>query len=543
MLQPQRRRPWYYGAVLYHLYPLSFADANGDGFGDLRGIIDHLDYLNDGTPNSLGVTAVWLSPVYASPMKDWGYDVTDHRAIDPVFGTMADFDDLVAEAHRRDMKLLMDYVPNHTSSEHDWFKASRTSRNHPMRHWYTWADPAADGGPPNNWLSVFGGPAWTLDPTTGQYYLHTYLEEQPDLNWRHPEVRKALLDILRFWLDRGVDGFRVDSLPALAKDYRLRDDPRNAAFRPGCDEPTDYLKRIHSMGQASQLGPELKPICQLLDTKEPHLLLSEAAFDVNGLHELYGVCAEHPVHAPMNFNLINLPWSAAAYRDVINLYQDSLGEANLPNYVLGNHDQPRVASRVGWQQARLLAMLQLTLPGLPIVYNGEELGLTSSQVGPKLPLDPYGRAYPERNRDPERAPMPWIDREGGGFSRRTPWLPLPPDYRDLAVATQQRQPESFLSFYKRLIHLRRVSPALHDGSYRSILAEHPQVLAFQRVCGGDCVTIVLNFSDREQTVKLNDLGNMSCSTHGVDGFTTNHAKSVTLQPYEGQLYEQLGDRR
>jgi alpha-glucosidase len=240
---------WYREATLYHIYPLSFADSNGDGYGDIPGITQHLDYLNDGTADSLGVTAVWLSPIYQSPMADWGYDVADHQAIDPRFGTMADFEKLLAAMHKRGMKLLMDYVPNHTSVLHRWFIESRSSRDNPKRDWYIWADGRPDGSLPNNWLSYFGGPAWTLDKDTGQYYLHTFLDEQPDLNWRNPKVREAMLGVLRFWLDKGVDGFRTDAVWGLIKDAKLRNDTVNPNYRPGVSDPADQFLRVHSSGQ------------------------------------------------------------------------------------------------------------------------------------------------------------------------------------------------------------------------------------------------------------------------------------------------------
>ena len=300
-------KPWYRRAVLYQIYPLSFADANADGYGDLRGIINHLDYLNDGTADSLGVGAIWLSPVYASPMTDWGYDISDHCAIDRTFGTMADFDRLVSEAHLRGIKVVMDYVANHTSIEHAWFEESRSTLTNAKRDWYIWSDPKPDGSPPNNWLSRFGGSAWKFEEQTGQYYLHSFLETQPDLNWRNPDVRTAMLDVLRFWLKRGVDGFRADAVLSLVKDSHLRDNPPNPAFVKGVSDPADKFLETYS-AMKEPLGNVLGGFCNVIASHDDTYLVSEAYLDVAGLHELYGACREHPIHAPLNFNLMSIHW-------------------------------------------------------------------------------------------------------------------------------------------------------------------------------------------------------------------------------------------
>ena len=345
---------WYRSGVLYQIYPLSFADSNGDGYGDITGIIDHLDYLG-GAENSLGVSAIWLSPVYKSPLKDFGYDVSDFRAIDPVFGTMEDFERLVREIHTRGMKLLMDFVPNHTSDQHPWFQEALQSKASPKRDWYIWANPKADGSEPNNWLGLFGGQAWTLDKASGQYYLHTFLPSQPDLNWRNPEVRTEMEAVLRFWLGKGVDGFRTDSIYYLIKDDQLRDDPINPDYIEGVSDPATYYKKTYSAGQSEIFGL-LEGICEVVDQDDDSFLVSEAYLGIEELKTLYRACTKHPIHAPFNFNLMSLPWEASVFGDWIEAYEASLRPQDVPNYVLGNHDRPRLASRVGTQRARALAL-------------------------------------------------------------------------------------------------------------------------------------------------------------------------------------------
>lgn len=534
--------PWYRRSTLYHIYPLSFADSNGDGYGDLRGIIDHLDYLNDGTAQSLGVTAVWLSPVYLSPMADWGYDVADYRQIDPRFGTMADFDELLAKLHQRGIKLLMDYVPNHTSVLHEWFKQSRRSRTDDRRDWYIWADPAEAGGPPNNWLSYFGGSAWELDKATGQYYLHTFLPEQADLNWRNPQVREVMLDVLRFWLDKGVDGFRTDAVLGLIKDAQLRDDLPNPEYRPGVSDPATEFLRVHSAGQ-SELGGVIGSFCDVLAEKQSRFLLSEAYLNIPGLQAMYDACTRHPVHAPFNFNLMTLPWSAQGYREFIDHYEASLGPEDWPNYVLGNHDRHRLVSRLGAERARLVAMLELTLRGLPVVYYGEELGLPDTPVGAAEVRDPWELRVPGKSlgRDGERTPMPWNSENDAGFTTGKPWLPVGSAATSLNVETQERDPESSLQLYRHLIHLRANTPALIEGDYRSIGLGSDFVFAYVRETEHQRCLVVLNFDDHPARIKLRGIeGVWVAGTHVVNGDgEPATAGELELEPYEGRIYESM----
>ena len=539
-MEPITLNPWYRRSTLYHIYPLSFADSNGDGFGDIRGIINHLDYLNNGEASSLGVTALWLSPVYVSPMADWGYDVADHKAIDPRFGTMTDFDELLRELHNRGMKLLMDFVPNHTSILHPWFFDSRSGLNSLKRDWYIWANPNKDGGPPNNWLSYFGGPAWSLDSVTGQYYLHTFLKEQPDLNWRNQEVRDSMLDVLRFWLNKGVDGFRTDAVLGIIKDSKLRDDPVNPNYREGETDPAEKYLRIHSAGQ-TELSDVIGSFCDVLAEKESAFLLTEAYLNIPGMHQMYLACSRHPVHAPFNFNLMGLQWSAKIFRSFIDEYELSLGHEDWPNYVLGNHDRNRLVSRVGAGRARLLAVLQMTLRGLPVVYYGEELGLPDTPVGLDDARDSWTVEVGKRrlSRDPERTPMPWTGENKAGFTVGTPWLPIGPAAAALNVAHQARDTQSSLHLYQHLIHLRSHAPALIEGDYRSIESGNGNIFAYVRETQQQRFMVLLNFDSDPATAKLHGkVGRWVAGTHNVEGdgeFT--QPGEVILRSYEGRVYE------
>jgi alpha-glucosidase len=539
-MEPVPEDPWYRRATLYHIYPLSFADSNGDGFGDLRGIINKIDYLNDGTVESLGINSVWLSPIYMSPMADWGYDVSDHTQIDPRFGSMEDFDELVSILHGRGIKLLMDFVPNHTSILHKWFIDSRSSKDDRRRDWYIWADPAPDGGPPNNWLSYFGGTAWEFDKTTGQYYLHSFLPDQVDLNWRNPDLREAMLDVLRFWLNKGVDGFRADAVSGLIKDAKLRDDLPNPSYKPGSSDPADKFLRVHSSGQ-NELGSVLGSFCDVLAQKEGRYLLSEAYLDVPGMNQMYEACSKHPIHAPFNFNLMILDWSAKAFREFIDEYEKSLGPDDWPNYVLGNHDRHRLVSRVGPARARLLAVLQLTLRGLPVVYYGEELGLPDTPIRQHEVRDPWEIRVPDRGlgRDPARTPLPWTGENGAGFTTGTPWLPIGPSASQLNVLSELHDPESSLHLYQHLIHLRAQSPALIEGDYRSIETGNGYVYGYIRETVHQRFLIILNFDSLPATAVLHGkVGNWVAGTHIVEGDgSLGEAGQLVLEPYEGRVYE------
>jgi alpha-glucosidase len=403
---------WWQTGIIYQIYPRSFQDSNNDGIGDLQGIIMRLDYLK-----WLGIKAIWLSPISPSPMADFGYDISDYRNIDPIYGNFDDLRQLLNEVHSRDMKLIMDLVPNHTSSSHPWFIESRSSRDNPKRDWYLWYDADPGGGPPNNWLSVFGGSAWEWDNKTGQYYYHAFLKDQPDLNWRNHEVREAIYDVMRFWLDIGIDGFRIDVLWHLIKDDQLRDNPRN----PGYVEhmPTyDQLLPIYSTDQ-----PELAEIVMEMrvihDEYHEHMMIGEIYLPVHRLVTYYGN-DNNGIHLPFNFMLISLPWDTYKIAAAIDEYESSLPKNAWPNWVIGNHDQPRITSRVGVHQAKVAAMLLLTLKGTPTIYYGDEIEMRDVPIPPDEIQDPQGKNMPDKNlsRDPSRTPMQWDQSANSGFTAR-----------------------------------------------------------------------------------------------------------------------------
>ncbi len=364
---------WWQTGIIYQVYPRSFQDSNGDGIGDLNGVRQRLDHIQ-----SLGIEAIWLSPIYPSPMHDFGYDVANYQDIHPMFGTMADFNALLADVHDRGMKLILDFVPNHTSDEHIWFKESRSSRDNPKRDWYIWSDPAPDGAPPNNWISFFGGPAWTYDEKTGQYYLHQFVKQQPELNYRHPDVLPAILDKMRFWLNKGVDGFRVDVIWLLLKDEKLRDEPINREW-DGV-EPHSSLRHIYTQDVSGihNIVRQMRCVMQEYDEKA---MVGEIYLPLEGLVSYYGRSLDE-CHLPFNFHLIDTAWQAQAVRDLVEEYETSLPPGAWPNWVLGNHDRHRIASRVGEEQARVANMLLLTLRGTPTTYYGEEIGMKNVSIPP-----------------------------------------------------------------------------------------------------------------------------------------------------------------
>jgi glycosidase len=363
---------WWQTGVIYQIYPRSFQDTNGDGIGDLKGIERRLDYLA-----SLGIDAIWISPIYPSPMADFGYDVADYCGVDSRFGALADFDDLLAQTHARGLKVLLDFVPNHTSDRHPWFVESRSSRDHPKRDWYIWRDAAPDGGPPNNWISDFGGSAWEWDEATRQYYYHAFLKEQADLNWRNPAVQAAMYDVMRFWFDRGVDGFRIDVLWHMVKAADFPDNPPNPAFQPGMGEMHRVLQ-LHSTDQPEVHGiaADMRAIADSYSAmgRGERVLIGEIYLPVNRLMHYYG-WERAGVHLPFNFQLVDAPWEARVLATLIADYEAALPPGGWPNWVLGNHDRPRVAAKRGQAQARVAAMLLLTLRGTPTLYYGDELGL------------------------------------------------------------------------------------------------------------------------------------------------------------------------
>lgn len=521
------RNQWFGHAVIYQIYIRSFYDSNGDGVGDLPGILKKLDYLCGGS-ESLGIDAIWLTPFYQSPMADFGYDVSDHTSVDPLFGTLGDFKSLLAAAHQRGVKVFVDFIPNHTSAQHDWFTQSRSSRTNDKRDWYIWRDPAPGGGPPNNWLSAFGGSAWEPDETTGQYYLHSFLAGQPDLNWHNPKVRAAMHRIMRFWLDMGVDGLRVDAVEWLSKDTGLRDDPPNPDYRQDTD--IAYHERIHLYSKRGpQLYVYLKDMAAVVAAYPGRFMITEVHThkwsDAAAYLKFYDLVNPR-VSAPFNMEGILSPWDAQSFRGFIDAFLASLGPGYVPVWCLGNHDSPRLVSRIGKDAARTAAVLLITLPGTAVIYYGDELGMPDGIVDGKDPL------AGTMSRDPERTPIAWSGNITGGFTTGTPWLHVNPSTNaDQQMADQ----ESFLWLYKRLLRLRGRLPALRQGSYRS-LAAGPYVFAYVREDAGQKIAILLNFSSASADVldiSLN--GRILFSIFGTEGRFV--AGQTILAPHDALVVE------
>jgi alpha-glucosidase len=481
---------WWQTGVIYQIYPRSFQDTpsatgQADGVGDLPGITARLDYLV-----ALGIDAIWISPFYPSPMADFGYDVSDYTGVDPLFGTIADFDVLLATAHSKGLRVILDFVPNHTSDQHPWFIESRSSRDNPKRDWYLWHDPipynndaAHDTRPiseqfPNNWTSHFGGPAWTWDETTQQFYMHSFLREQPDLNWRNPEVCEAMYAAMRSWLDKGVDGFRMDVLWLLIKDAELRNNvPDGPVYNADQPETQAIVARMRSILNSYSTDP-----------KDSRVLIGEIYLPMRELIRYYGVPVRdgaphlNGAQLPFNFHLIQTRWEASAIADSIGQYEAALPSGAWPNYVLGNHDQSRLATRVGPLQARAAAMLLLTLQGTPTLYYGDELGMTDVPIAPDQVRDPAAKNDPSKGRDPERSPMIWLDKPNAGFTTPAtkPWLPLQQDWQTKNAAAQGKDERSMLTLYRKLLALRRLHDTLHAGGIKDIAAEG-NILRYRRV--------------------------------------------------------------
>jgi alpha-glucosidase len=519
---------WWQRGTLYQVYPRSFMDSDGDGVGDLRGILSRLDYVR-----WLGVDAIWISPIYPSPMKDFGYDVSDYTGVHPLFGTLEDFDELVAAAHARELKVVLDFVPNHSSDRHPWFVEARGSRDNPKRDWYLWRDPAPDGGPPNNWLSCFGGSAWELDPRTGQYYYHAFLKEQPDLNWRNPEVVEAMIGVLRFWLERGVDGFRVDVLWHLIKDDAFRDNPPNPAWREGMD-PFQQLIPVQTTDRPEVHGI-VSRMRQLFDQYEDRVIIGEIYLPVERLVQYYGADLAG-AHLPFNFQLISAPWDARHLLRLIVEYEAALPQGAWPNWVLGNHDQHRIATRVGPAQARVAAMLLLTLRGTPTLYYGDEIGMHDVAIPPARVQDPFEKNVPGQGlgRDPERTPMQWSDDANAGFSPAEPWLPVAGDYARVNVEAQRDDPGSMLSLYKHLIGLRRGEPALEIGRFEPLESEGSLLAYIRRARAGESdFMVALNLGAAPQSFPAPS-GRIALSTH-LDRGGEAVAGALALRPHEGVI--------
>src|SRR5437667_11385784 len=471
-------------------------------------------------------------------MADFGYDITNYTDVHPLFGTLADLDTLLQQAHQRDLKLILDFVPNHSSDEHPWFQQARSSRTNEKRDWYIWRDPAPDGGPPNNWTSLFGGSAWQFDEQTGQYYLHLFDVKQPDLNWRNQEVRQAMYHVLRFWLDRGIDGFRIDVLGRLLKDEQLRDNPMNLDWKPG-DPPNARQQSLYTLDQPG-IHEIVREMRAVVNRYSERVLIGEMYLPMERLVQYYGEQLDE-VHLPFNFQFVTMPtWEAHTIRQVVDAYEGALPKGAWPNWVLGNHDRPRVATRVGREQARIAQMLLLTLRGTPTCYYGDELGMQNVAIPRELMHDPPGKEHPEHSRDPVRTPMQWDTGPNAGFCPPgvNPWLPVAGDYQTYNVAVEQNDQCSFLTLVHTLLTIRRALPALTVGLQQSIDQPNPTCFVYQRQHSDQSYLVVLNFSAQDQVVTLSgqDQGRLLLSTH-LDREGLIPFAEVHLRGNEGLLIE------
>jgi alpha-glucosidase len=557
-MEPLGTTSWWQTAVIYQIYPRSFQDSNGDGVGDLTGIMSRLDYVAD-----LGIDAIWISPFYPSPMADFGYDVSDYCNVDPMFGTLKDFDALINRVHELGLKLIMDFVPNHTSNQHAWFLESRSSKDNPKRDWYLWHDPCSDGmgpperRPPNNWLSHFGGTAWTWDEKTQQFYMHSFLPQQPDLNWRNPDVRNAMFNAMRFWLDRGVDGFRMDVLWLLIKDAQYRDNPINPDWKPGTSSFGRFLPLYTAnRPETHEIVAEMRTILETYPGDR--LLIGEIYLPIDELVQYYGASAPEGTETapqdltaaaitgprlkgaqlPFNFHLIQTAWKAQSIACLIRDYEAALPPGAWPNWVLGNHDQMRLATRIGLEQARVAGMLLLTLRGTPTLYYGDELGMKDGVIRPDQVQDPAEKNQPGigMGRDPERTPMVWTNSDNAGFTTGRPWLPISPDFTLYSVATEMKDPRSVLSLYRSLLALRRKHAALHSGDVYGVKPTdegNQNVLAYRRTDGVERMQVLLNLSGESQTIACPP-GQVLLSTYSGQE-SMEFSGSVTLRPNEGLL--------
>ncbi|HYY69382.1 MAG TPA: alpha-glucosidase [Terriglobales bacterium] len=522
---------WWQHAVFYEIYPRSFADSNNDGTGDLNGITAKLDYLK-----SLGVDAIWITPCFPSPQVDFGYDVSDYQNIDPQYGTLADFDRLVREADKRGIRIILDFVMNHTSDRHKWFLESRASRTNPKRDWYVWRDGKEPGHPPNNWISLFGGPAWQFDPKTGQYYYHYFYAQQTDLNWRNPAVEQAMFDVTRWWYRRGVAGFRLDAVDTLFEDPQLRDNP----LKPGVNKYGDPNEEEIYNKRFPEVHDVLKRLRKVADEYGAVLIGETWTEDVAELRQYYGERGDE-LQMPMDFLFAEVnKLSASEFRKQIAAV-DSTG--GWPVYVFSNHDILRHYVRYGDgvhndQITKLLAALYLTLRGTPIMYYGEEIGMENNDPQRKQDVkDPIGkRGWPrEKGRDGERTPMQWDSTKNAGFSTVAPWLPVPSSYATHNVATEEKDPNSILAWYKRLLKLRHTDPALLEGKWIPLNESDQNVLAYLRRYKNQAVLVALNMSGQEQKIQLDlhgqDLAGAAFEPQMSTASAQLNAGRLTLKPF------------
>ncbi|MGA8594244.1 MAG: alpha-glucosidase [Bryobacteraceae bacterium] len=538
--------PWWKHAVIYEIYPRSFQDSNGDGIGDLNGITERLDYLKD-----LGVDAIWIAPIYPSPLVDFGYDISDYENIDPVYGTLADFDRLMTEARKRNIRILMDAVMNHTSDKHPWFIESASSKTNPKRDWYIWRDGKGPGQPPNNWLSIFGHSAWQFSPTTNQYYYHYFYIQQPDLNWRNPQVESAMFNMLRFWLDRGVAGFRLDAVPTLFEDPSLRDEkvlPGTNKFGDPNESTVlqENLPEVHAVLQRMR--------AMIASYPDDRVLVGETYLpNVQELDKWYGGVKHNELQLPMDMQVGFEPkLDATEFRKRINDAETKI-HGNQPLFVFDNHDNPRTAARYGdgvHNKAidKMLATILFTTRSTAMMYYGDEIEMPTTVPASKAQVkDPIGiTGWPkEKGRDGERTPMQWNSSIAAGFSTNPKtWLPVAPDYRQINVEAESRDPNSMLNWYKKLIALRRSNPAIHEGEMKMLESGSPEVLAWTRTTlGGKVVVVACNFSAEPRVVSLESALGGSAKTARTLASSGRGEKSavdlnvISLAPYGSLIAE------
>ncbi len=509
---------WWRRAVFYQIYPRSYHDLSGGGTGDLRGITSRLGYLCE-----LGIDAIWISPMFPSPMHDFGYDVSNYVDVDPMFGSLADMDDLIAEAHACGIRVLLDWVPNHCSDQHPWFQESRSSRTNAKRDWFYWRDPKRDGSTPNNWRAVFGGPAWELDSLTGQYYLHSFLKEQPDLNWRNPDVVEAMYDTLRFWMQRGIDGFRIDVIHMILKHPEMPDNPPNPAWHPGMRDAHRYLWKYNS--NYEDVFPAVAGIREVIDEFPGRVTVGETSSSSNQVAAYYGPEGKTGVHLAFNFHFIGqdggkTPWRAEVFDRILLRDEEQLPAFAQPCFAFGNHDRSRIASRLnhdggGQARARAAALLLLGLRGTPFIYYGEEIGMEDVDVPADQLQDP-ARFFWE-GRDPERTPMQWDGSKTRGFSADPPWLP----YGDptINVADQKGDPTSMYELYRHAIATRKAEPSLHSGNYLRLGPKHG-VFSFLRCFDGErpvLVTVNTSRARRKVTLPFQAGEVLACTSRECEG--------------------------
>jgi len=550
---------WWKQGIVYQIYPRSFQDSNQDGIGDLNGIRSRLSYLKD-----LGITAVWISPIYPSPMVDFGYDISNYTDIHPLFGTLDDFKQLLKDIHKYGLKLILDFVPNHTSNQHPWFLKSRANLDNPKRDGYIWKDSKPDGDPPNNWVSYFGDSAWEWDDKTKQYYLHLFAKEQPDLNWRNPEVRENMLNVMRFWLDIGIDGFRVDVLPMLIKDIQFRDDTLN----PDWDPSQPYFARTfhdYSEGQ-DEVHEIIRTMRKLIDEYGDHVLIGEICYHYSFKKqvEYYGKNNDE-CHLPFNFSLINCPFNAKSIKKKIVEYEKNLPNDAWPNWVLGNHDTDRIATKTRAENnARIAQMLLLTLRGTPTMYYGDELGMENVFIPPEKYKDPVAVNDPAvgrssdyegtsikwdnsrftsflsgvgKSRDCERTPMQWDNSRFAGFSNVPPWLPAGKDYKINNVKVQSENPTSFLNMVKKIIKIRNNSKALRYGKYSDIEINEDDIMVYTRTFEDENLLVILNFSNNIKQLEISnktEQGKIILSTN-LDRNEVVDLNDVNIRKHEGLI--------